>query len=194
MEDIAVASALPGMSVVAPCDPLEVEAATRWCASQSIGPVYLRLGKAGEDVLTLQSDEPWKYGKIRLIQGGGNEVAILTYGSISKKAIDFGEALRDSGHQVSVFGCHTVKPLDEAGIKTILKKFKRLVIIEEATPTASLGRRIKEIAWDSEAKIKIDAFSLQDQFIHCYGSHDDLLEVHGLSIPVMMGVFNGGKI
>ena len=33
MEDIAVAAAVPNLSVIAPCDPEETEAATRWCAA-----------------------------------------------------------------------------------------------------------------------------------------------------------------
>ena len=51
-EDIAVAGALPNMQIIAPCDPLECTEATRWCAQQKNGPVYLRIGKAGEPVLT----------------------------------------------------------------------------------------------------------------------------------------------
>ena len=33
-EDVAIASAIPNLSVIAPCDPSETEAATRWCAAQ----------------------------------------------------------------------------------------------------------------------------------------------------------------
>src|SRR3989338_5892158 len=50
-EDIAVMGALPNMTILAPCDPLETEAATRACAKHK-GPVYLRLGKAGGTALT----------------------------------------------------------------------------------------------------------------------------------------------
>ena len=41
MEDIAVASAIPNMRVLAPCDPLELVEATKYCAYQKEGPVYL---------------------------------------------------------------------------------------------------------------------------------------------------------
>jgi len=41
MEDIAIAGAIPNMQIVAPCDPAEVAEATRWCARQRNGPVYL---------------------------------------------------------------------------------------------------------------------------------------------------------
>ena len=51
-EDIAVAGAIPNMQIIAPCDPAECTEATRWCARQKNGPVYLRIGKAGEPNLT----------------------------------------------------------------------------------------------------------------------------------------------
>src|SRR6516165_5684782 len=41
-EDIGVLSALPNLAIIAPCDPLETEAATWACASRT-GPTYLRL-------------------------------------------------------------------------------------------------------------------------------------------------------
>ena len=34
MEDIAIASALPNMQVLAPCDPNEMKLATEWCANE----------------------------------------------------------------------------------------------------------------------------------------------------------------
>ena len=45
IEDIAVASAIPNMTVIAPYDPNEMKLATEWCATKSNGPVYMRLGK-----------------------------------------------------------------------------------------------------------------------------------------------------
>src|SRR5437667_4581521 len=46
-EDLALMRALPGMVVVAPGDPIEVELATR-AVVEHRGPCYLRLGRVGE--------------------------------------------------------------------------------------------------------------------------------------------------
>ena len=81
MEDISIAGAIPNMRIIAPCDPLETEAATRWCATQEEGPVYLRLGKAGEPVLTADAAEPWTFGRPNVIEKG-DDVCILSYGPI----------------------------------------------------------------------------------------------------------------
>jgi hypothetical protein len=47
-DDIAIAGAPPNMQIIAPCDPAECTEANAYCAIQKDGPVYLRLGKAGE--------------------------------------------------------------------------------------------------------------------------------------------------
>ena len=45
------------------CDPLEMAEATRWCATSSDGPVYMRLGKAGEPDLTGKLSSRFKVGR-----------------------------------------------------------------------------------------------------------------------------------
>ena len=113
MEDVAVASAIPNFRVLAPCDPLECIEATRWCAQQKEGPVYLRIGKAGEPNLTAGA-EPFVFGKLRYLQRG-EDVCILSYGVITAKALEVAKALAEKGKSVSVASCHTVKPLDRSG-------------------------------------------------------------------------------
>jgi transketolase len=41
--------------------------------------------------------------------------------------------------------------------------------------------RLKELAWNIRASCRLDSFTLKDEFIHCYGSHDDILDAHGLA-------------
>jgi len=183
-EDIGIATSLPNMSVIAPCDPDEVEAATRWCAGQTNGPVYLRLGKAGEPNLT-RGAEPWVYGKLRYIKRG-SDVCILSYGSIMKMARDVADRCEAQGKSTSLVSVHTMKPLEEAGIVDALRNHGEVIVIEETGPMGSLGSRVKALAWDTGAKCRIAAFGLKDEFIHCYGSHDDLLAAHGLSADFIM--------
>jgi transketolase len=45
--------------------------------------------------------------------------------------------------------------------------------------------RVKELAWNTAAECRLDTFTLQDAFIHCYGSHDDILDAHGLGTSEM---------
>lgn len=178
-EDIAIASALPNMQVLAPCDPLECVEATRWCARQKNGPVYLRIGKAGEPVLTAQA-EPWQFGKLRYLRRG-SDVCILTYGVITAMAVEIADKLAAQGRSVSLVSAHTLKPLDRDGITAALQQHRHVVVIEEHAPQGGLASQVKQIAWDVRASCRLDTFTLQDAFIHNYGSTNDLLAAHGVS-------------
>jgi transketolase len=178
-EDVAIASSIPNMSVIAPCDPAETEAATRWCATQERGPVYLRLGKAGEPDFTSKAPEPWQFGKIRQLRSG-SDVAIVSYGPIMKRAMAIADRYEAAGKRAAVFSAHTPKPLDRDGLSKILQAYPHVIVIEECAPNGSLAMRVKELAWDIGARCRLDAFTLKDAFIHCYGSHDDILDAHGL--------------
>lgn len=178
-EDIAVAGAIPNMQIVAPCDPLECVEATRWCARQRNGPVYLRIGKAGEPVLTKDA-EPWRFGKIRYLRRG-TEICILSYGIITGMAMTVADRLASQGKSVSLASVHTMKPLDREGIAEALSRHRHVIVIEEHAPQGGLAAQAKQIAWDRRAGCRLDAFTLQDAFIHKYGSHDDLLAAHGLN-------------
>lgn len=179
-EDIAIAGAIPNMQIIAPCDPLECIDATLHCARQDKGPVYLRIGKAGEPKLTEDAVEPFQFGKIRYLRRG-TDVCILSYGVIMKMATQIANQLQAAGKSVSLVSCHTMKPLDRAGIERALHTHKHVIVIEEHAPQGGLAPQAKQIAWDTRAPCRLDTFSLRDAFIHNYGSHDDLLAAHGLS-------------
>ena len=183
-EDVAIACAIPNLAVVAPCDPSETEAATRWCATQERGPVYLRLGKAGEPDLTKQATDGWAFGKLRRLREG-HDVCILSYGPIMKRAFALAKRFAAAGKSAAIASVHTLKPLDVEGLAGILRSFKHIVVVEECAPNGSLAMRVKEFAWTSGASCRIDTFTLKDAFIHCYGSHDDILDAHGLSVADM---------
>lgn len=183
-EDITIAGALPNMRIIAPCDPQECIDATRWCAQQRQGPVYLRIGKSGEPTLT-KGAEPWQFGKLRYLRRG-SDVCILTYGVITKMAFEVADALQSLGKSVSIVSAHTVKPLDRPGIIDTLKNHKQVIVIEETAPLGGLGAQTKQIAWDMQATCRINTFSLQDAFVDNNGTWEDLLDAHGLSTPKIL--------
>jgi transketolase len=179
MEDVAIASALPNMRVIAPCDPEEARAATHWCIGQDEGPVYLRLGKAGEPVLS-QGAAPFEFGKVRLIREG-TDALVLGYGPTLKMAIDAASALQARGVSVAVASVHTLKPLDREGIARLLGRYAKAVVLEEMVPVGGLADAVRAIAWEAGASCSIRAIGLKHEFVHVYGGHGDLLAAHGVS-------------
>lgn len=180
-EDIAVMGALPNMTIVAPCDPLETEAAT-WACAQKQGPTYLRIGKAGEPDLTSTAIDSFQIGKLRKLTDG-SDICIVSYGPIMGMALEVAERIsHEQGASVSVVSAHTLKPLDVEGISRIMQRFDTVVAIEEHSQRGGLAAQMKEIAWESQARCKLHTFSLKDEFIHISSSQRDLWEAHGISV------------
>lgn len=196
-EDIAIATALPNLQVIAPCDPLEVEAATRWCAEESEHPTYLRLGKAGEPTFTAQASEPWQFGRWRYLQNAPTDrICIVSYGHTMKLAVEVAQRI---DHGVSIVSAHTLKPMDVVGIVNILNRYKHVIVIEECTD-AVLATQFERVSFWINGQKKgfadIHSYYLGSCFEHKYGSHDELLARSGLTVDDILaelnGVVNGG--
>lgn len=181
-EDIALMGALPNMSILAPCDPLETEAAT-WVSAKHNGPLYLRLGKAGEPDLTSKAPEPFTFGKLRLLKPG-KDACIISYGPVMKMAFEVAEKVEKAqGRSIAIVNAHTLKPLDVEGVGRLLCQYEKVVVIEEHSERGGLAALVKQIAWDKRASCQLHTFSLKDEFIHLFGLHTELLAAHGVSVP-----------
>ncbi len=185
MEDVAIATAMPNMRVIAPCDPEETRAATIWCIGQEEGPVYLRLGKAGEPNITGNATSPFEFGRLRYLREG-SDACIVGYGPILKMGMDAAHVLHGRGISVAVVSVHTLKPLDRDGITTLLGRFSRIVVLEEMVPRGGLGDAVKVIAWDGGQSCTIKCLSLKHEFIHSYGTYAELLAVLGLDVDTIV--------
>ena len=180
-EDVSIAKSIPNMQIIAPCDPDELSDALKYCIKDSTKPTYLRIGKAGEKTFINNLSERWQFGKIRKIFPG-EDLCILTFGPIIKKAFEVKEKLKKKKISVEINSCHTLKPFDYKGLKRKFKKFKTIIIIEDHSEIGGLNNIVKTAAYEERYSGKIINFSLKDKFIHCYGNHDELLEKHGISI------------
>lgn len=180
MEDVAVASALPNMTVLAPCDPPETDACVRFLCENDHGPVYLRLGKAGEPVLT-QYAHPFKFGVPRFLRSiTGAKTAILTYGPIADLAVKAA-----SGKPVDVIAFPTLKPFNTVSLHDVIYSYSRIIVVEEHVMRGGLAQRVlsgRDLVGSTTA---IDIFTLQDRFIHCYGSYTDILAAHGITVDAI---------
>jgi len=186
-EDVAIASAIPNMGVVAPCDPDEAEAVTDYLvARESGGPVYMRIGKAGEPNITSGIRSPFKFGKIRTFYRGTGDIAILSYGLMMHEAMKVADTLSASGRSVTLVSTPTLKPLDSEGLAEILASHRTVVVLEEHAPQGGLASQVKQLAWDTKASCDLRTYTLKDEFIHCYGTHADLLRAHGLDAQVVV--------
>lgn len=140
-EDIAIMRALPGMTVVAPGDPLEATEATRAIISHE-GPCYLRLGKTGEPAVH-QGSPQFALGRSILVREG-HDATIISTGAMLQTAVEVSDRLRPEGLEVRVISMHTVSPLDVQAIIAAAVETRYLVTLEEHSIVGGLGGAVAE--------------------------------------------------
>jgi transketolase len=95
--------------------------------------------------------------------------------------------LEHRGVSTSVVTTPTLKPLDREGLAEVLRAHKTVSVIEECAPRA-LGLEVEALAKRIGYSGSIETFALQDEFIHCYGTHADILAAHGLSADALVAL------
>lgn len=177
-EDLAVMRAMPEMTVVAPGDPLEAEAATRAaCALE--GPFYLRLGRAGETAVHASPPE-FKLGKAIRIRPG-SDATIISTGAMLPVCVKAAEQLGAAGVACRVVSMHTLKPFDEDEVERAAVETPAVVTVEEHSIIGGLGSCVAEVLAGRGLCCKFSRVALPDAFCRDVGSQEYLRERMGLT-------------
>jgi transketolase len=129
IEDIAMMRSVPGMTIVDPCDALEIEQAVPQIAAHE-GPVYLRLLRGQVPLVLDEYDYSFELGRAKLLREG-NDVLVISSGILTMRALEAARELERDRVGVAVLHCPTIKPLDEATIVAAVRAKPRLVVVAE---------------------------------------------------------------
>lgn len=188
VEDVAVAMACPNLTVLAPCDPAETVECARWCAGrESGGPVYMRLGKAGEPDLTSDARRVG-IGRLHVLHRGEEGGAcIVGYGPILARAL---EASRNLGGSAAVVSTPVVCPVAGDELDWLTTLYGRIVVLEEASG-APLAERVRREALFWQSDVQIISICLPRAFPHIHGTREQLLEHFGLTAEKIVEALRG---
>ena len=178
-EDIAVMRCLPNMTIFSPCDPLETTKVTMAAAAID-GPVYIRLATGGSPVV-YKTDYDFVVGHAQELKSG-NDISILTTGSIVSEVLKASEELRINKISARVINFHTVKPIDKEAIINAAQETGNIIVVEEQNIIGGLGSAVAEvIAEHNLSGIEFRRVGLKDKFTEGYGTYADLKDINGLS-------------
>lgn len=177
VEDLAVMSVLPNMTVVAPGDPLEARAATAALATKP-GPAYLRLGKAGEPVLH-QSPLDFTLGSAIQVKDG-RDITILTTGGVLGIGMEASRKLEAEGYSTRLLSVPTLVPLDVDAIAKAARETRAILTVEEHG-VGGLGSLVAEVLATVRASLPFHALRLRRDPIRISGSQDELRSTQGIS-------------
>jgi len=176
IEDLAILRALPGMTVVAPADPVEARLATR-AIVHAAGPCYLRLGKAREAVVH-EKEPAFRLGEAILVRPGSDATLISTGGMLGE-AVEVAASLARDGIDVRVLSMPTVKPLDTAAVLRAARETGVVITVEEHSVTGGLGSAAAEVVAESGVGVRFRRFGVPDRVHHVAGSQTYLRQLCG---------------
>ncbi|MET8679641.1 transketolase C-terminal domain-containing protein [Streptomyces sp. NPDC004647] len=131
IEDLALMTAVPGMTVLSPADYHETYQALLAAAAHQ-GPVYLRLSKFATEEVT-EPDEAFRIGRARVLREAGPapDVGLLATGVVVPEALEAADKLRADGVTACVVNVPTLKPLDRATLTEVAGRCTVLLTVEE---------------------------------------------------------------
>ena len=151
IEDLGIMRMIPNMTVVAPCDAAEMERVMKETASWP-GPIYIRLGKGGEDIVS-KEENGFSIGKGILMREPGEAVFIVT-GVMLQTALASSQRLDGTGVRVGVLHLPTIKPLDEDIIREVGSRVETVIVLEEHSILGGLGSAVAEVFMEAGIHVK----------------------------------------
>jgi transketolase len=175
IEDIALATSFPLMTVIVPADDPSTRAATRAMLDYE-GPVYLRTGRAKVPVV-YPNGVDFQIGRANQLRDG-RDVTIIACGLMVAVALEAAHDLEQQGVKARVLDMHTIKPLDEEAVERAARETGAIVTVEEHLLNGGLGAAVAQ-AVAMRYPVPMAMVGVRDTYAES-GQPEELLEKYGL--------------
>lgn len=183
-EDIALMRAIPGMTIVDPCDALDTEQAVAAIADHQ-GPVYMRLLRGKVPLVLDEYDYQFELGKAKLLRDG-RDVLLISSGIMTMRALETAKALAADNVDVAVLHVPTIKPLDSETVIAQCRREGRLVVVmENHSLVGGLGESIATTLMHAQIMPVFRHIGLPDRFLDA-GALPTLHDRYGISTKTMV--------
>ena len=186
LEDFALMSALPNMTVFCPADFAEAFSLT-WEMSKSEGPVYMRLPLPK---LPLLHNEHWKAAtelplgywcayQATLYSDQTADVHIIATGAtVAPSILAAKELEREYAVATTVWGVWSITPFPARLIGNMMT-MRNILVVEEHNPLGGLGSIVASIAGDHGGDYRVAQMGVEDWGLS--GTPQELFEHFGLT-------------
>ncbi|GAB2685088.1 transketolase C-terminal domain-containing protein [Saccharopolyspora gloriosae] len=177
-EDIAIFRGMPNLTIVDPCDSVDIEQAVPQLAAAD-GPTYLRLLRGKVPTVLDEYDYEFRLGKASVLRGG-NDVVFVSSGLMTMRALQAAQDLAEHGVDVSVVHSPTIKPFDAETVLRETRGDRLVVTLENHTVVGGLFETLAaEMAKVGEQQ-RVVPIALPDRFLDA-GALPTLHERYGLA-------------
>jgi transketolase len=142
IEDLSWTRAIDNLKVLVPADRVQTSAAVRW-AVENPTPLYLRIPRFKVPDVTPE-EAPLQPGRA-VVARDGDDVTIITIGTLVSRALDAAARLQADGISARVLNMPFVDPLDVTAVLDAARETRGIVTAEEATVTGGLGAAVASL-------------------------------------------------
>ena len=177
LEDLALMTVLPHMTVLSPCDYLETRRAVKASLAITKGPVYIRFFRDPSPMFTDEST-PFEIGKATTLVEG-SDVAVIACGLQVWEALKAAEQLEAEKISARVINMHTLKPLDRTTVLAAARETGAIVTAEDHQLHGGLGSAVAEYLAETEPTPQ-EFVAVHDTFGES-GKGDELMKKYGIA-------------
>jgi transketolase len=171
-EDMAIFRGMPGLTIVDPCDSVDIEQAVPQMAA-SQGPTYLRLLRGHVPTVLDEYDYTFELGKAKVLRPG-TDVVFVSSGLMTMRALLAAEEL------AAVVHTPTIKPFDAETVLREVDSDRLAVTLENHTVVGGLFETVASAAVQRGIGRQITPIALPDEFLAA-GALPTLHDRYGLS-------------
>jgi transketolase len=181
LEDLACYRSIPNMVVLSPCDPLEIEQATKAILDYE-GPVYMRTGRSDAQRI-LGEDYQFEIGKAKILKNG-SDITIMGCGVTTGRALEAAKILEMDGISVRIVNMSTIKPIDSAMVIKCANETKGIITVEDHNILGGLGSAVAEVLVQHNP-VPMEFVGVRDSFGES-GEPNELAKKYGIDYKAII--------
>ncbi len=173
MEDIAILRPIPDITILEPCDPVQMKWAAK-TAAQTKGLFYIRMHRKQCTSIYEEGSE-FEVGKGAVVKAGSDATIFTTGAVMMEESLKAAEQLEKAGISVRVVDLVSIKPIDEELIVKCAKEAGAVLVAENHFSIGGVTSAVAEVLVNNRVAVPFDCAAVKDAFGEV-GTVDSLLE------------------
>lgn len=185
--DVGYLRQIPGMKILAPASLREQEQMLTWAIEDYKGPVAVRYPRGTEGAY---SDSLWDAEKSVVLHQSGDDMTLITYGTMINPVMEAAERLAQAGIRCTVLRLLELSQIPADEILRLMPDRKTAVVIEETAANSGIKAAL---AWELRARCpecRVDGIDLGTGFVP-HGDQKKLYSLCGLNVDSIVNDVTG---
>ena len=186
--DMSYLRCIPNLIIFAPRNEVELRNIMYTAQLGLKKPIAIRYPRGRGKIISWRKP----FSKIEIGKGlqlkKGNNIAVLTIGSVLNNVIDGITKCQDP-KEVSCYDMRFIKPIDEVLLHRIFKKYNTIITVEDGIAMGGFGSAVNEFYIKNNYKKTLKNIGISDEFPD-QGSIDQLQDIVGISVNKINQLLN----